>query len=63
MVAFDASVDDCSSSDVSFVSPSVLSKLYYNLVRESKLTKGADIKILFCVLLIFNVRLKWEVIF
>ena len=29
----------CNSSEVKFVSPSVLSKLYYNLVITSKLTK------------------------
>jgi len=43
IVAFDASSDAWSSNDVRFVSPSVLSKMYYNLVMESKLTKGRDI--------------------
>ena len=42
MVAFDGvngPVDVCNNSDVRCVSPSVLSKLYYNLVIVSKLKK------------------------
>ncbi len=53
----------CRSSDVRFVSPSVLSKFCYNLVMESKLTKAGEIKTLFCLLLIFNAGLKRQVIF
>jgi len=53
----------CSSSDVRFVSPSVLSKFCYNLVMESKLTKAGEIKTQFCLLLIFNTGLKRQVIF
>jgi len=53
----------CSSNDVRLVSPSVLSKFCYNLVMESKLTKGREIKTQFSHLLIFNTGLKWQVIF
>ena len=41
IVALDASIDDAwSNSEVRFVSPSVLSKMRFSLVKESKLTKG-----------------------
>ena len=57
MVAFggeNASGEDiCSSRDERFVSPSVLSNLYYNLVQESKLTKGREIMLYRSILLIY----------